>query len=89
MNTGVEMYPNVNGNTLVSPIIASNTVHTAAMNASFHSFTLVDGFSSLINNTPDESAMQIYPHYANDLMQISLPADIVLLANIKLYLPNG
>ncbi len=82
------MYPNVNGNTLVSPIIASNTVHTAAMNASFLSLSLVDGFPSLINNTPDKSAMQIYPQPANDLMQISLPADIVLPANIELYFPN-
>jgi hypothetical protein len=88
MNTGAEMYPNVNGDTLVSPIIASNKVHTAAMNASFLSLPLVDGFPSLINNTPDESAMQIYPQPANNLMQISLPADIVLPANIELYSPN-
>ncbi len=83
------MYPNVNGDTLVSPVIASNTVHTAAMNPSFLSLPLVDGFPSLKNNTPDKSAMQIYPQPANDLMQISLPADIVLPANIELYLPNG
>jgi putative CocE/NonD family hydrolase len=35
INTGAEMYPNINGDTLVFPVIASNTVHTATMNTSF------------------------------------------------------
>ncbi|MFM9983941.1 MAG: CocE/NonD family hydrolase [Flavobacteriales bacterium] len=89
MNTGAEMYPNVNGDTLVSPIIATNTVHTASINASFLSLPLVDGFPSSIHNALVESTHRIYPQPANDLLHITLPEDIALPVDIELYTQNG
>lgn len=89
MNTGSEMYPNLNGDTLVSPLISINTIQTASLHASYISLPIVGEFPSSVQTIPSEDVLTVYPQPANSILNIKFPEGYSLPAEINLYSQNG
>ncbi len=68
MNTGGNMYPGGSMDSLVSPLIASNTVYTNNLNTSYISMPLI-GYVSGIDEL-SLSKLQVYPNPANNYVMI-------------------
>ncbi len=61
MNTGGTMYPGGKLDTLVNPLIASNSVYTNNINQSYITLPLV-GFTSNINELASNTIFQLFPN---------------------------
>jgi hypothetical protein len=73
MNTNRPMYPFTNGDTLINPLVANNTVYTNSINSS--SITLPTGSANVgIQPQPKTtSTISIFPNPANDATAVVLP----------------
>jgi predicted acyl esterase len=75
MNTGGPMYPGNSMDSLVSPLIANNTVYCNSGKSSYISLPLV-GYKLGVANTEKENGLLIYPDPANERIQIISREDI-------------
>ena len=73
MNTNGPMYPFTNGDTLINPLVANNTVYTNSINSS--SITLPTGITNVgIQPQPKTtSTIRIFPNPADDATAVVLP----------------
>jgi predicted acyl esterase len=72
MNTGGAMYPGLNGDVLVNPQVAHNTVHVSSLHSSYLELpTTTSGTSSV--ESVSTSSVQVYPNPANDYFIIEGP----------------
>ncbi|MDX2249209.1 MAG: CocE/NonD family hydrolase [Bacteroidia bacterium] len=73
MNTGGPMYPGLNGDTLVNPLIATNTVYMNSLRPSSITLPLTDSLSTGIDfSQTDFLAFEIYPNPTRETVVIYL-----------------
>jgi len=71
MNTGGAMYPNNDGDILVNPVVAENTVHTSSLNASHLVLPIVGTFPTIgIEEKTESSMFFVYPNPANSVLLV-------------------
>jgi putative CocE/NonD family hydrolase len=72
MNTGGEMYPNGNGDTLVNPIIANNLllIGTTQPATSYIELPMTGNFPVSVYTGTIENDLRVYPNPANDIITI-------------------
>ncbi len=71
MNTGGTMYPNNNGDILVNPLVAENTVHTSSINASHLVLPIVGSFPTVsVEEAPKTSRFSVYPNPASSILYV-------------------
>jgi uncharacterized protein len=63
-NSGGTMYPGMNGDSLLNPSIATNTVYLNSTNASYITLPLVDFIGSVDENFSDAYEMKLFPNPA-------------------------
>lgn len=63
-NSGGTMYPGANGDSLLNPTTATNTVYLNSINTSYITLPLVDFIGSVDENMIDAYEMQLYPNPA-------------------------
>ncbi len=69
MNTGSAMYPNNNNDTLVSPVIANNTIHTSAENSSYIQLPVVSDNPTAMDATLSKESIGIlFPNPADQIV---------------------
>ena len=86
MNTGGEMYPNGNIDTLVNPLVANNTIFVNNSYPSRLEIPLADPISSVSKNTLDQTRIIVFPNPANDYLLVDhLPSN----GQIQLFDSNG
>ena len=73
MNTGGEMYPNGNGDTLVNPLIAHNTIHLNSDHPSKVVFPVVDSVFTSIDVNEENPPMAIYPNPTEGQIRVNIP----------------
>ena len=73
MNTGGPQYPNKNLDTLVNPLVATNTVYTNSGNQSYITLPLV-GYTGIAETKITQNSLSIYPNPANNKVTIEWPA---------------
>jgi predicted acyl esterase len=72
MNSGGKLYPGNSMDTLVNPLIATNTVYTNSLHASYVTFPLVN-FTTGINVEDNNAAgLNLYPNPANDKLFVNM-----------------
>jgi hypothetical protein len=73
MNTNGPMYPFTNGDTLINPLVANNTVYTNSINSS--SITLPTGSANVGIEQPTAltPTISIFPNPAGDVTTVVLP----------------
>jgi hypothetical protein len=84
MNNDAAPYPNNSLDTLVNPLVASNTVYTNSINASYVAFPLV-GYTAPngIITTSALNGISVYPNPASD--QLHIVFDQVAEGDIQIY----
>lgn len=87
MNTGGEMYPNLNGDSLINPLIAHNVIKlsTTSSDGSFLELPLQNEI--LINNileSDDNEGMEIYPVPAIDVLNVIVTENNLLSGNLMI-----
>ena len=71
MNTDGVMYPNKNMDTLVNPLVASNTVYTNNSNTSYIALPLVDYATGIKDITAAGDFVSVYPKPAGNQLWVS------------------
>lgn len=89
MNTGGEMYPNMSGDTLVAPTIATNTVYTSSIHSSYLELPLASTFPSAIGETNTTNTFRVFPQPTSSVCTIQLSDDINLPATLRLRNAQG
>lgn len=82
MNTGGAMYPALNGDVLVNPQIAHNTVHVSSLHASYLELPVVASGTTEVADA-FSSPVQVYPNPAKDYFIIDNPLDGAYQLDIK------
>ena len=75
MNTGGEMYPDLNIDTLVNPVIAQNTIFTNAQHPSGIELPIVDNTSSTFH-PEEQNSLRVFPNPSGNM--VTLQSDIAL-----------
>jgi hypothetical protein len=70
MNTGGVMYPGNSTDSLVSPVIANNTVYSSGTNASYITMPLIGYGSGVLAAQTIADGLQLYPNPAGDVLNI-------------------
>ena len=86
MNTGGEMYPNDNIDTLVNPLIATNSVHIGGINPSHISVPISSGTLSTTSANNSDFRMNIFPNPSVDQVWVNWESG---QATVRLHDING
>ncbi len=70
-NSGGMMYPSLNGDSLVNPSSALNTIYLNSVNSSYISLPLVS-FPNSLKEITNEIELNVFPNPANNLLNIKL-----------------
>lgn len=73
MNTGGAMYPGTNGDTLVNPQIANNTIYTNSAYASYISLPVISWPNAVAENTNVSPEWTAFPNPANEFIGVNVP----------------
>ncbi|MBL0310254.1 MAG: CocE/NonD family hydrolase [Bacteroidetes bacterium] len=77
MNTGGVMYPGNSMDSLVNPVVASNTVYTNVNNTSYITLPLV-GFNGIDGRTMNQAeVIKVFPNRVSNLLNIELSSDAI------------
>ena len=86
MNTDGAMYPNKNMDTLVNPVVATNTVYTNSLNASYIALPLVNYTTGIDDVEAAANLIAVYPNPASQQVWVNTGT---AKGEIKLYDMNG
>ena len=86
MNTGDEMYPNTNADTLVNPEIANNSLWFGSQYPSQLTFPTVNYSPDFISEKPEIQKLKIYPNPSNGNFQLDKS---LIGANVLVYDMKG
>jgi predicted acyl esterase len=91
MNTGGEMYPDLNGDTLVNPLIAHDQIwlSTTPTNGSFVILPVEGSFPISVAETKNDSPVILYPNPTHELLHITLPDYFLNTAVAEIYSTDG
>jgi hypothetical protein len=85
MNTGEPMYPGNSMDSLVNPLMATNTVYSNSINASYISLPLV-GFNGINSEGIVKEGIKVYPNPAKEELTVTSKE---MISGIKIRNPIG
>ncbi len=91
MNTGGEMYPDLNGDTLVNPLIAHDLIMTSttSTNGSFVVLPIEGQFPTLLTESKEELDWNIYPNPAVNVLNYQLPNSFTGKSDLEIFTSTG
>jgi predicted acyl esterase len=91
MNTGGEMYPDGNGDTLVNPLVAQNLllVNTSDINTSYIGLPMTGDYPVAVNDFMPSPKILVFPNPASAMLQLELGREMELNTTFGLYDASG